>query len=85
MTFKNYYIAVLPKGEVEKKIRNYQKIMADRFSSERALRNAPHITLMPPFDLEEEKESKLIEVVKQCTSEYSSFELKLDGLSLIHI
>ncbi len=46
-----YFIAILPPEKISQDARNFQQQAADLFHSRRALRNPPHITLIPPFHL----------------------------------
>ncbi|HHJ49665.1 MAG TPA: 2'-5' RNA ligase family protein [Phaeodactylibacter sp.] len=52
-----YFIAILTPEKITKDIRHFQQQAANLFHSRRALRNPPHITLIPPFRFPRKKAS----------------------------
>ena len=49
-----YFIAILPPPHVIKEITAFKQYASDHFDSRRAFRSPAHVTLQPPFDLNEE-------------------------------
>lgn len=50
-----YFIAILPPQNILVEIENFKKICMERFNSKHALRLPAHITLVPPFQSNEQK------------------------------
>ncbi len=60
-----YFIAIEPQKELSIKIKKIQLDFVERFNAVKAYQHFPHITLLPPFHFEEEKElSHIFEKIK---------------------
>lgn len=72
------YIAAIPpeplRGELRKRMEGYSEIL----ESSRALRNPPHVTLVPPFVTKHY--GKLIEALQEACSKLHPFTVELEGL-----
>jgi 2'-5' RNA ligase len=55
-----YFIALIPKRELREKINVFKKDFENRFSSSKALKVYPHITLKAPFKLSVNAHTELI-------------------------
>lgn len=51
-----YFLAVIPPEPVFSEVMAFKKEMSERFSSSRALKSPPHITLLPPVQGNEDFE-----------------------------
>ena len=59
-----FFIALLLPEELNEKVRAYKKYMQERYGCSVALRSPAHITLVPPFWFDENKEAGLIQSVE---------------------
>ena len=55
-----YFIALIPKRELREKINDFKNDFADRFSSKKALKVYPHITLKAPFKLSADTHKEIL-------------------------
>ncbi len=55
-----YFIAFEPPTELSDQIRLISKDFAQRFGAARAFNSFPHITLIPPFNFDEQNESQVV-------------------------
>lgn len=76
-----YYMAVVCPTVVNEKIHQYKEWMRDRFGCTVALKSAAHITLIPPFWLENTKEHDLIDTLNSFHSPTAAFTIALNGFS----
>lgn len=78
---KMYYIALLCPPAVNEKVLQFKYWMRDRFGCIAALKSPAHITLIPPFWLEETKEMELLQAFQSFTSDMSELNIELNGFS----
>lgn len=76
-----FYVAVLCPPGIDKKIQAYKLWMRDRFGCTVALKSPAHITLIPPFWLENEKEQQLIETIHSFKTGIDPFTITLKDFS----
>lgn len=79
-----YFIALVLPLHLNEKILKYKNMMLEKFHCKVGLKSPAHITLIPPFWMEEEKEQRLIadiEALSQCfhffpiqTKNFSAFQ-----------
>lgn len=74
-----YFIAILPRSSQQELVTDIKKEIADKYHSKAALKSPPHITLQPPFQLEEARENEFLEKVKDFAREQNAFELHMNG------
>lgn len=74
-----YFIAVAPHRKLREIIRQISKDFKDRFQSVKSYNNFPHVTIIPPFTLDEAKEEILIEKFLNIKIETQPFHQKLNG------
>jgi 2'-5' RNA ligase len=76
-----YFIAfVLPK-EINNEILKWKLFMKDRFKCSVALRSPAHITLVPPFWMNDDLENKLEHEISQFSQRQVSFEINLENFA----
>jgi 2'-5' RNA ligase len=80
-THSMFYVAVLCPPEIDKKIQAYKIWMRDRFGCVVALKSQAHITLIPPFWLENEKEQQLIETTQSFKANTDPFTITLKNFA----
>ncbi len=74
-----YFIAVLCPPELDKKVLQYKLWMKEQFGCTVAMKSPAHITLVPPFWLENESESKLLEHFHAFTSDMQEIQIQTNG------
>jgi 2'-5' RNA ligase len=76
-----YYIAILCPPEIDKEVLGYKRWMKERFGCIAALRSPAHVTLVPPFWLQEEKEMDLRQICESFTSNIDELAIQVRGFS----
>lgn len=77
-TPSRYFIALVLEGDSGDLITELKKEMARKFKSRRALNSPPHITLIPPFFMADQKlQSVLIPDLKEFAGMYRKFEVQM--------
>lgn len=74
-----YFIALVPNEEINKKVKGMKEEMAEKFEASHALKLPAHITLQPPFKLNEKEEDLLLKELNRVSGNFSPFELELSG------
>ncbi|HEY0355370.1 MAG TPA: 2'-5' RNA ligase family protein, partial [Flavisolibacter sp.] len=69
-----YFIAILLPPEVNEKVLALKKWMLEKYDCKVGLKSPAHITLVPPFWMEEEKEEQLIIDVEHISREMQPFD-----------
>jgi len=81
MVEKLYFLAIVAPPAVEKVVKGWKNWMLENFGCQVALRSPGHITLVPPFKMDEELEEQLREQTKQFAAGRESFALHLRNFS----
>jgi 2'-5' RNA ligase len=76
-----YFISLVLPEQLDKKILSYKSWMADKYSCKVGLKSPAHITIVPPFWMEEEKEVQLINDIKEISAPTPVFTLSTDNFS----
>lgn len=76
-----YFIALRPPVQLENEIRSFQKEFALNYRSSRQLNIPVHITLIAPFQIEENKEPELKKVLQEFASAKHPFTVQLMNFS----
>lgn len=76
-----YFIAILCPEQIDNKIFQLKQWMKERFGCVVGLKSQAHITLIPPFWLDVEQESLLMQVLDNFKSDLDELEIQLDGFS----
>ena len=74
-----YFIAIVPQGEIQEKATDIKLQLKEKFNLKYALKSPAHITLKMPFNWNESKESKLVELIAGFCDKRLPFELRLSG------
>jgi 2'-5' RNA ligase len=80
-TYSMYYLAIVCPSQVDEKILRCKHWMKEQFGCIVALKSPAHITLIPPFWLEEARETKLLQTLQSFASGMDEFIIQLDGFS----
>lgn len=76
-----YFIAIVLPQVLNEKILLYKNFMLEKFQCKVGLKSPAHITIVPPFWMEEEKEAALLTTVDSISKEVRSFEVATDNFS----
>lgn len=74
-----YLIALVPDEEISQEITEFKLECSRLFDSSHALKVEPHITLIPPLRLDEDKLKELNTALKDFSLTRSEFQVDLDG------
>jgi 2'-5' RNA ligase len=76
-----YFIALVAPGKINEEILKWKNYMKEQFGSLVALRSPAHITLVPPFWMEEAFEEKLKNAVTSFSGQQNKFEITLKNFA----
>ena len=76
-----FFVAIICPPSVEKKVLEYKRRMKEQFGCTVALKSPAHITLIPPFWLEDESETTLVDTLQLFSSDIDTLEIHLNGFS----
>lgn len=76
-----YFIAVVLPEDLDKKILEYKKWMADKYGNRVGLKSPSHITIIPPFWMEPGKEEELKKDIDSISTSHLKFVLCTDNFS----
>jgi 2'-5' RNA ligase len=78
MSARMYFLAILAPHEVNLKVLEWKYYMREHFGCVVAMRSPAHITLVPPFWMDEQLEVSLREDVQQFCGEQKPFKVELE-------
>ncbi len=78
---KMYYAAIVCPPETDEKIFQLKEWMRKQFGCVVALKSPGHITLIPPFWMDEAREQELLQTLHSFKSDYLPLEISLNGFS----
>jgi 2'-5' RNA ligase len=76
-----YFIALVAPKEINEEVLKWKQLMKDRFSSVVALRSPAHITLVPPFWMDETLENNLENAISNFSQQQIPFEVRLKNFA----
>jgi 2'-5' RNA ligase len=76
-----YFIALVLPTEINDEILKWKLFMKDHFNCLVALRSPAHITLVPPFWMNDNLESKLEDAISQFSQHQVPFEINLENFA----
>jgi len=74
-----YFIAVVPPEPERSRLWELKRAFTEAYNTKAALRSPPHITLHMPFSFREDREIRLMEVLRGFVIQYPAFSLCLEG------
>ena len=77
-----YFIALVLPRHLDEKIRVYKQTMLDQYGCRVGLKSPAHITVIPPFWMEEEKEEQLTMDIGRVSTGLRSF--RITTMSYLH-
>jgi 2'-5' RNA ligase len=76
-----YFIAIVLPHHLNEKVLKYKNMMLEKFNCKVGLNSPAHITLVPPFWMEEEKEPRLISDFETLSSQLTPFSIATNNFS----
>jgi 2'-5' RNA ligase len=76
-----YFIALVAPQEINEEVLKWKNFMKERFDCSVALRSPAHITLIPPFWMDESLEEKLQTTISVFSQSQASFEINLKNFA----
>ena len=80
-THSMYYVAIVCPAEVDEKVAHCKQWMKEQYSCAVALKSPAHITIIPPFWLENSREAELQKALESFISDMDETEIQLEGFS----
>jgi 2'-5' RNA ligase len=80
-TSRMYYIAVVCPAQVNEKVLRYKMWMKEQFGCVVALKSPAHITIIPPFWLDEIRENELLQTLQSFSSRLPEVKIQLEGFN----
>lgn len=74
-----YFIAVLAPAVVDQQFREWKKWMLDQYGCKVAMKSPAHITVIPPFQVEESTEPGMRQFLNRFAETEFPFEIRLEG------
>lgn len=75
-----YFVAIVLPQELDKKIIVFKQMMLEKYQCTVGLKSPAHITLLPPFWMDENKETKLLDLLSPLKNQ-RPFEISTTGFS----
>jgi 2'-5' RNA ligase len=76
-----YFIAIVLPPHLDEKVLKYKQMMLDKYNCKVGLKSPAHITLVPPFWMEDEKEERLMEDIDSLNSRFQPFKISTHNFS----
>lgn len=76
-----YFIALVLPHPLNEKVLKYKQMMLDRYNCKVGLKSPAHITLVPPFWMEDEKEEQLIADINSLSNHLHPFSIATNNFS----
>lgn len=81
IVYSMYYVAVVCPPQIDDKVLQFKNWMKQQFGCIVALKSPAHITLIPPFWMNEQREDALKQAMMSFKSDMKELEIHLDGFS----
>jgi 2'-5' RNA ligase len=76
-----YFIAIVLPQKLNEKVLKYKQMMLDKYNCKIGLKSPAHITLIPPFWMEDEKEQQLISDIDSLNNHLHPFTISTNNFS----
>jgi len=76
-----YFIALVLPQSLNEKVLKYKNMMLEKYNCKVGLKSPAHITLVPPFWMDEEKEGQLISDINSLSKNLHPFNLSTNNFS----
>ena len=72
-----YFIAIVAPEDIDQQVLKWKNFFKDRYDCSAALKSPAHITIIPPFWMNEELENDLIDSIREFSIAKTEFEIAL--------
>ncbi len=76
-----YFIAIVLPGDLNKKVLKWKNLLHEKYGCKVGLKSPAHITFIPPFWMEQEKEQQLIKDIDAISSSSQHFTIVTNNFS----
>jgi len=76
-----YFIAIVLPQDLNEKVLQYKNLMFEKYNCRVGLKSPAHITLIPPFWMEEEKQERLIADINSLSNRVKPFLISTNNFS----
>ena len=76
-----YFIAIVLPSHLNEKVWKYKQMMLEKYNCKVGLKSPAHITLVPPFWMEDEKEQQLIADIDSLSQHLYPFSISTNNFS----
>lgn len=76
-----YFIAIVAPETINRQVLEWKHYMQERFHCKAALRSPAHITLIPPFSMQQGREKEMADALRAFAGHQPSFAVQLQGFS----
>jgi 2'-5' RNA ligase len=76
-----YFLALVASEEINKEVLKWKQFMKEHFECAVALRSPAHITLIPPFWMEERLEQDMAKAIHSFSQQQDPFEIRLKNFA----
>lgn len=76
-----YFIAIVLPEDINEKVVKYKNMMLEKYNCKVGLKSPAHITLIPPFWMDDEKEEQLIADINSLSKQLHPFSISTNNFS----
>ena len=76
-----YFVAIVLPQHLNEKVLRYKQMMFDKYNCKVGLKSPAHITLVPPFWMEDKKEQQLISDIDSLSNHLHPFHISTNNFS----
>jgi len=76
-----YFLALVAPDNINQQILKWKLWMKENYQCEVALKSPAHITMVPPFRMNQESEDDLIQSINEFSKTQTNFSIQLNGFS----
>jgi len=76
-----YFIAIVLPKDLNEKVLQYKNLMLEKYNCKVGLKSPAHITLIPPFWMEQEKEQQLMSDINSLSNQIHRFFVSTNNFS----
>lgn len=76
-----YFMAIVLPEELNKVVLSYKQYMLDKYNCKVGLKSPAHITIIPPYWMNREKENDLLSQLDECCQQENSFPITTKNFS----
>jgi 2'-5' RNA ligase len=80
-SMRMYFIAIVLPTQLNEKVLKHKQMMLDKYNCKVGLKSPAHITLLPPFWMEDEKEESLISDIDSLNNRFQPFLISTNNFS----